>query len=158
MSTPRRVFLNPDGTLPSLFGVIIEYPTGVRYEHQCAGTECALRETEGYFVPLGGLRFDPEHGVIDPQQLTELFHERNGCVWGGQPWNLPPNTPMLPPERLDRLKALVESIPYWSSDEAGSEQRTHLRLDETRLGELLEAWVPVVTPDGPGVLVWDNCD
>ncbi|BBC29284.1 hypothetical protein SGFS_005780 [Streptomyces graminofaciens] len=26
------------------------------------------------------------------------------------------------------------------------------------LSEVDEAWVPVVTPDGPGVLVWENSD
>ncbi|MFJ9863314.1 DUF6210 family protein [Streptomyces sp. NPDC101165] len=33
-------------------------------------------------------------------------------------------------------------------------------LDEelTRLAEVDEAWVPVVTPDGPGVLVRENSD
>ncbi|MFJ9706886.1 DUF6210 family protein [Streptomyces sp. NPDC101234] len=33
-----------------------------------------------------------------------------------------------------------------------------LALDETRLADVDEAWVPVVTPDGPGVLVWENSD
>ncbi|MGW2742114.1 DUF6210 family protein [Streptomyces sp. NPDC001450] len=33
-----------------------------------------------------------------------------------------------------------------------------LALDETRLAEVDEAWVPVVTPDGPGVLVRENSD
>ncbi|MFD9903267.1 DUF6210 family protein [Streptomyces sp. NPDC059063] len=31
-------------------------------------------------------------------------------------------------------------------------------MDETRVGEADEAWVPVVTPDGPGVPVWFNSD
>ncbi|MGW9028169.1 DUF6210 family protein [Streptomyces sp. NPDC055722] len=35
---------------------------------------------------------------------------------------------------------------------------TALVLDESRLAEIDEAWVPVVTPDGPGVLVWENSD
>ncbi|MFI8456658.1 DUF6210 family protein [Kitasatospora sp. NPDC085464] len=33
-----------------------------------------------------------------------------------------------------------------------------LQLDESRIGEADEAWVPVITPDGPGVLVWLNSD
>ena len=34
----------------------------------------------------------------------------------------------------------------------------HLVLDESRLSEADEAWVPVMTPDGPGVLVRENSD
>jgi hypothetical protein len=158
MSALRRVFLDPDGTLPQLLGVIIAHPTGVQYEQQCAGTETALRQLEGYFVPLGGLRFVPEEGLVDPTALTAVFHRGEGCVWGGEPWKLPPNTSRLPPERLEQLRSVVEAIPYWAHAEAGTEQRGRLRLDETRLGELVEAWVPVLTPDGRGVLVWENCD
>ncbi|WP_328753160.1 DUF6210 family protein [Streptomyces sp. NBC_00285] len=33
-----------------------------------------------------------------------------------------------------------------------------LLLDESRLAEADEAWVPVLTPDGPGVLTWENSD
>ncbi|MFV2176746.1 DUF6210 family protein [Actinomadura sp. LOL_016] len=33
-----------------------------------------------------------------------------------------------------------------------------LQVDESRLAEVDEAWVPVVTPDGQGVLVWLNSD
>ncbi|MEU6356441.1 DUF6210 family protein [Streptomyces sp. NPDC047072] len=33
-----------------------------------------------------------------------------------------------------------------------------LDLDESRLAEADEAWVPVLTPDGPGVLTWENSD
>ncbi|WP_460358611.1 DUF6210 family protein [Actinoallomurus acanthiterrae] len=33
-----------------------------------------------------------------------------------------------------------------------------LELDEERLHELDEAWTPVVTADGPGILVWQNSD
>jgi hypothetical protein len=50
----------------------------------------------------------------------------------------------------------VEALPYWTCDEG--ETRVSLRLDESRLEEVVEAWVPVLTPDGPGVLVWENCD
>jgi hypothetical protein len=151
MPEPRRVFLDPDGTLPGLLGVVIAYPTGVRYEHQCAGTETVMRSVEGYFVPLGG-------PSTVPAQLTEVFHKGSACVWGGTPQGLPPNTPDLPPDRLERLRALVEAIPYSTQSDADSNERGPLRLDDSRLGELVEGWVPVLTPDGPGILVWENCD
>lgn len=152
-SAMRHVFLDPDETLPYLLGVIIAHPTGVCYEHQCAGTETALRSLEGYFLPLGGLRFEPEEGVFVPKELTEVFHRGKACLWGGQPWRLAPGLPLLPADRLERLRSVVEAIPYWSGN-----QRGHLQVDEARLGELLEAWVPVLTADGPGVLAWANCD
>ena len=31
-------------------------------------------------------------------------------------------------------------------------------LDESRILEADEAWIPVITPHGPGVLVWPNSD
>ncbi|MGS2617385.1 DUF6210 family protein [Micromonospora sp. LZ34] len=39
-----------------------------------------------------------------------------------------------------------------------SEEVHPLRLDESRMREVDEAWVPVITPDGSGVLVWFNSD
>ncbi|WP_407924527.1 DUF6210 family protein [Actinomadura physcomitrii] len=41
-------------------------------------------------------------------------------------------------------------------DEADT--RSHLQIDDDRIEGLDEAWVPVRTPDGPGVLVWCNSD
>jgi hypothetical protein len=33
-----------------------------------------------------------------------------------------------------------------------------LQIDEGRGDELDEAWIPVLTPDGPGYLAWINSD
>lgn len=33
-----------------------------------------------------------------------------------------------------------------------------LQVDETAIDELDEAWIPVLTVDGPGVLIWSNSD
>ncbi|MGM1060082.1 DUF6210 family protein [Saccharothrix sp. Mg75] len=41
----------------------------------------------------------------------------------------------------------------------GHDEEPHpLLLDGSRMSEADEAWVPVLTPDGPGVLVWSNSD
>ncbi|MDX8149202.1 DUF6210 family protein [Lentzea sp. BCCO 10_0061] len=40
----------------------------------------------------------------------------------------------------------------------GTTELTVLRLDESRIREADEAWIPVITPDGPGLLVWCNSD
>jgi hypothetical protein len=56
-------------------------------------------------------------------------------VLGGGHGCVPYEWPDLAPELLDRFA-----------------------LDESRLAEADEAWVPVFTPDGPGVLTWENSD
>jgi hypothetical protein len=33
-----------------------------------------------------------------------------------------------------------------------------LQFDQGRMGEADEAWTLVLTPDGPGILVWFNSD
>ncbi|MGW2646638.1 DUF6210 family protein [Streptomyces sp. NPDC001393] len=62
-----------------------------------------------------------------------------------------------PPALLDRLRAAVASHVYGSANRDDLFP-TPLALDESRLADVDEAWVPVVTPDGPGVLVWENSD
>ena len=155
----RRVIIDPDGTSQAYLGVIIQFDTGVVYEQQCAGTETDLRGVEGYFVPLGGCRYDPNQGPIDFAALRAPFHNGGGCSFGGRPYKAPANTCNLPSERLAQLRAAVESITYWGSDDSrAADLRTHLTIDDSRMGELVEAWVPVLTPDGPGILTWPNCD
>ncbi|MER5978556.1 DUF6210 family protein [Streptomyces sp. NPDC001857] len=51
------------------------------------------------------------------------------------------------------LSETIGAIRYWTRD--GSTAEPHpLRLNESRIREADEAWVPEVTPDGPAVLVW----
>jgi hypothetical protein len=144
----RRVFIDPDGTLGTYLAVIVEHPTGVLYEQQCGGVATLQRSVEGYYVPLGGPRFDPEQGTIDTSELRAPFHAGSACLWGE----------LSEGERRDELRSAVAAIPFWHNRDDGTEVRGHLVLNESRLGEVVEAWVPVVTPDGPGILIWDNCD
>ena len=62
-----------------------------------------------------------------------------------------------PEDELEKLRQIVSSISYWAGD-GHSEQPHPLRLDDSRLPEADEAWLPVVTPDGAGILVWPNSD
>ncbi|MFF4084520.1 DUF6210 family protein [Streptomyces sp. NPDC001777] len=55
------------------------------------------------------------------------------------------------------LRGIVESISYWASDGHTEDPHT-LGLDGGRFRDADEAWVPVITPDGPGVLLWANSD
>jgi Family of unknown function (DUF6210) len=149
---PRRIFLDPDGTwTPDWMMVVVAAPTGVFYEQQCAGVATQRRELEGFLVPIGGFKLRPEAGRIDPDEFTAVFHDRRACVWGEA-------RDRLPADRLVQLRELVGSVPFWAYGDGGEEVRAPLELDESRLAELAEAWVPVRTANGAGVLVWNNCD
>ncbi len=149
----RRVFIDPDGTFkPQWLVVVIEAATGVIYSQQCCGNVCDQREVEGYLVPLGGLKADPGKGLVDPDEFTAVFHERDGCVWGSSYGS-------LPAARLERLRELVREVPFWICKEGEHiDQRSFLELDERHLDDITEAWVPVLTAAGRGVLMWANCD
>jgi hypothetical protein len=58
-----------------------------------------------------------------------------------------------PENQLQTLRAAVSLIRYWTGDEPAQPA-----VDEDRMTELDEARVPVLTPDGPGVLMWHNSD
>lgn len=155
----RIVFIDPDGTSTSNFGVVIEYSSGVLYTSQCGGVATIERSTEGYYVPLSHVAIDPDLR-LDPIQLREPFHRGRSCAYGRPPSHSPtPKYSQLPHDRLNQLIRVIATIPWWS--EGGvtdSTKRRPLLLDETRLAEILEGWVPVSTADGPGVLIWPNCD
>lgn len=57
----------------------------------------------------------------------------------------------------EELAAIVVRIPFWYEVD-GESRRGRLELDRTRLADCVEAWVPVITPMGPGILVSDNSD
>lgn len=148
----RHVFLEPDGTWDEWLAVVIEHPTGVVYSQQCGGTANDHRLVEGYLVPLGGPQCDAEEGRIAVPRLRDVFHRGTGCdyTWVGYD---------LPPDRRERLAALVATVPYWKIHLDGvRDARLPLALDRSRIDEICEAWVPVVTPDGPGILLYANCD
>lgn len=147
----RYVFLDPEGCWADWLAIIVEHPTGVIYGQQCGGTATDQRYVEGYYVPLGGARFAVANGPLDKLDLTAPFHNGARCTfgWGGQ---------LLPEDRLHRLIACVEEIPYWHHTNLHDYVRERVRIDLERVAEICEAWVPVVTPEGKGILVWDNCD
>ncbi|MFC9973432.1 DUF6210 family protein [Spirillospora sp. NPDC127200] len=86
-------------------------------------------------------------GSARSQTRGYLFEKRfRGAGRWGLPW---------PEAERERLREIVESVSCWSCDE---KPYPPLRLDESRAAETDEAWVPVLTPDGPGTLVWPNSD
>ncbi|HEX5541004.1 MAG TPA: DUF6210 family protein [Micromonospora sp.] len=141
MDSRRFVFLDPDGMAGGWLYVIVEAQTGVFYQQQYGGTACRQGQVEGFLVPIAGA------DALDV--LRQLFEKDfRGAGTRNYPW---------PDEERDKLRQIIEGIYYWACD-GHSEEPNALRLDESRIREADEAWVPVITPDGPGVLVWFNSD
>lgn len=82
--------------------------------------------------------------------FTDVFHADGGCRYG-------PRGKDLPAAEFNRLRRLIRDLPFWHST-MDVNQPEHLRFDESRLEQLAEAWVPVLTPYGRGVLLYKNCD
>jgi hypothetical protein len=101
---------------------------------------------EGYLVPLGGLQLDPDHGRFDPLTLTAPFHRGRACL------------EKIDAAGIEQLAALIAGLAYWSRGADGETVRCGLALDRTRHEEIAEGWAAVLTPVGPGVLLWTNCD
>ncbi|WP_245557688.1 DUF6210 family protein [Deinococcus peraridilitoris] len=58
---------------------------------------------------------------------------------------------------LTELAGIIQRIPLWRTSRAVDELG-YLLLDRSRLAELTEGWVPVVTVYGPAILTHQNCD
>jgi Family of unknown function (DUF6210) len=147
----RFVYLDPDGTLTEWIAIVIRRETGVVYGTQCAGVATEQRFIEGYLIPVAGAKYDVDEGNIEVGPFRALFHDQDACKWS---WS----GRALPSERLALLKNLLETIPYWCCNLDGDDQKHRIRIDEACVEEIAEAWIPVHTPDGPGVLLFQNCD
>jgi hypothetical protein len=147
----KVVVLDPDGSWSPWLLVAIKSQTDVIYENQCAGTGCDHRLIEGFVIPVSGPWLRAEEGSITNEPFMQVFHQGNSCVWS---WT----GNKLPKDRLDRLRSLVENIPYWRCEGGGGDQRLSIKLDEGRIFEIAEGWIPIITDDGPGVLLFQNCD
>ncbi|MEV1021093.1 DUF6210 family protein [Streptomyces sp. NPDC050264] len=141
----RRVFLDIDESDSGWMFVVVAAPTGVIYQNQGGGHGCIQYEQEGYLLPFyGGSDAKLDEG------LNALFvGELKG--WGSRRLDWPPNL-------LDRLRHEVAELHIYGSANRDDLFAAPLILDESRLAETDEAWVPVLSPDGPGFLVWRNSD
>lgn len=144
------VYLDPDGSAPPWLTVVVRRDTNVVYGTQCAGLACEQRMVEGYLVPVGGWKADVDEGEITLAPFTDVFHVDGACRYGWCGKD-------LPPADLNRLRRLVREVPFWHST-LGANRPDELKLDETHLSQIVEAWIPVVTPYGRGVLLYKNCD
>ena len=137
------------------FGVIISFPSGVRYSNQTGGTACLHPLLEGVYVPLSNDCTVPRGELLSPE--TELFAHFEGPKHRGTgAWR----------EGLDENDAgFIEAmLMRWRLS-------SFLSLDRTRLVDSHEAWVwSIVTGEegsvfsglGPypraAVLTWTNTD
>jgi uncharacterized protein DUF6210 len=132
--------------------VVVAAGTAVVYQHQYGGMACMQGQVEGYLLPVHGVPAgDCEEALA---ALREIFErDLGGAGWRGG---------ALPGQLMARLRDAVGKIAVEESGQTAgdllSRARKRLVLDEDRLGELDEAWVPVLTADGPGFLVWNNSD
>ncbi|HEY6968538.1 MAG TPA: DUF6210 family protein [Candidatus Angelobacter sp.] len=164
------VMVDPVGTAPPWLAVVVRRETGVVYQHQCGGTNCLQRFVEGFLIPLD-LWNHEAWSYVDPNGFTHVFH---GCFdvrerhYGDEELERrrdsmsclgPRPGQHIPAPAIDRLRRLVQEFTMWRSDgHVEDAVRDVLRLDESRIDEIVEGWIPVETPDGPGVLLAPNCD
>lgn len=140
----HNVLLDPDGTLGLETGVlvIVGASTGVTYRHQCGGCATMEKALEGFLIPIAG--------PMTAKRIYDWFwREFSGNCYHG--------LSDRQPARVEQLRQLISELPAWYESESGSE-RSWLQLDESRLDQCLEAWIPVQTPYGPGILVLANSD
>ncbi|MEU6719522.1 DUF6210 family protein [Nonomuraea sp. NPDC046802] len=153
MSDRRHVFLDADGTIEEdgWFGVIVRAGTGVVYHQQYGGTACLQGKVEGYYIPVGA--WDPVTSRNALRELRHIFERELGGTGL-------PGGPRKEPELLERLRSSVGTVVFWASGRSADAitESSYLRIDNDRIEELDEAWIPVRTADGPGVLVWCNSD
>jgi hypothetical protein len=130
------VFINPDGTSDPGVLVLILAATGIIYRSQVGGHYTENRQDEGYLIPVGS--------EADSLSLRGFFRDtfKN---WPPATFDLS-NEHRWTEERLQMLERLI-------ADRHGG-----ITLDRGRLDHLTEAWVPVRTEYGEGILLWENSD
>jgi len=142
----KFIFIDTDGTLDSWIYLLVESKTNIIYSSQCNGTDNEIRYLEGFLVPVGGEVYNVSlNQKINIDKLINIFKKKSKT----QTNNFD----------IEELKRNIEQITIWYSEEIdGNDIRDHLMLNLDRLDEVVEAWVPVLTPWGGGVLIWKNSD
>ncbi|PWI19980.1 hypothetical protein DI272_41805 [Streptomyces sp. Act143] len=140
----RCVFLDPDGsgTERGWAFVVVAAPTGVVHRTQGGGFGRVSQEQEGCLIPLFGRELDADLRAFFVGGLKG--QGAHGLDW--------------PPELLVRLRDAVAEFRVYGATNHDDTWPAALALDESRLDEADEAWLPVLTPDGPGWLAWENSD
>jgi Family of unknown function (DUF6210) len=137
--TPLTFTLPMDGDEPEdLMQVVVMADSDLIYRQQYGGYACRHAEAEGFLVPAWA---HPEaRKALDDLFLVELGK-------GGVPEN-------RRNEVVERVGVALQRVWYRGT----GDRAAVLRIDLSRADELDEAWIPVLTPDGPGYLAWINSD
>jgi hypothetical protein len=141
---PIYIFIDPDGTADVGLCLIVQHPTGVVYANQCGGFATEEKPVEGYLVPLGNRKIEDE--------IFDFFWREFGghCYWPNNRWT---------EDRVRELNGILTSISCWTTPERGAESQCGvLQLDTSRIEECIEAWIPVLSPMGKGILILGNSD
>ena len=140
-----HVVLDPDGTQEIGLVVIVEAQTGVTYEQQCGGHANEQRTIEGFLIPVGSLS--------DARKIYDWFWAtfKGNCYPS-------PGRSLWTPDTISQLQLLVGQIPCWHSIRNGQDERHYLKLNTESMDECVEAWIPVFTPYGNGILTLNNSD
>lgn len=154
MTREHHVIIDPDGTGDPGLVVLVLAATGVLYETQAGGYYTMNRKAEGFLVPLGT--------TAASRDLREFF-AKTYSNWPPPIEEIAPDGPRSGENRwseptLTRLEELVSEKRIWHKDPTERYVPERLGLDRDRVGQLTEAWVPVLSSFGPGFLIWQNSD
>ena len=118
--------------------LLVEAPTGAIYTNQCGGTACSHPEVEGFEVPVS---------YFDDGEAYKLL-----CDFWFEPVGDPCWVNLIE-ERLTALNTVVAGY-------INAPNNMHMKVDESRIYTMAwgEAWVPVTSAYGPGILTWMNSD
>jgi hypothetical protein len=139
----RRILLNPDDSFSPGLLLIVEAATNTTYEQQCGGYAVALRSAEGFLIPVGGER---EARVIYDWFVTAF---KGHSYAAADSWRA---------QRVAELQELVRRVPCWIRASTDADEARSLELDMKRLDQCIEAWIPVLSPYGHGILTLDDSD
>ena len=137
---PITVLLDPDGTHDVGHYVLVLAETGVRYETQCAGLLTEIRGGEGFLVSVGPHR---EAAIMSEWVMCRYqdYGQAPAISWSAN--------------HIVELRSVVGSVLIYGGED---ESPVALILDESRLAECVEAWIPVLTPYGAAWFLGANSD
>lgn len=142
VNKPIYIPINADGMLGDYLLLIVLAPTHIYYTHQCGGYSCDQKRAEGFLVPVGVAN--------DLERLNHWFELTfGGFCMDASVWDA---------KKTESLARIIAKIQCWHSDEEGNDQVHYLKLDRSRMSECIEAWIPVLSPYGAGILVLANSD
>ncbi|RYD37716.1 MAG: hypothetical protein EOP86_02800 [Verrucomicrobiaceae bacterium] len=142
MKHPITVAIDADGNCDDYLILIVTAETGVTYVHQCGGFACLQNSAEGFLVQVGT--------SDDRERLYDWFQsEFEGSCMNSSVWT---------PDRTAMLESLISHIACGHVNSDGVDFRHMLQLDRERMQECVEAWIPVLSPYGPGLVVLNNSD